>query len=51
VVEAPRPGRLLHEDRLVRPDDLSRLDAAAFTMNAVMCSTVFAFAVLDRLIG
>jgi 4-hydroxybenzoate polyprenyltransferase len=32
---------------LVRADDLSRLDAAFFTMNAVMSVTVFAFALLD----
>ena len=29
---------------LVRPGDLSRLDAAFFTMNGVMCVTVFPFA-------
>jgi hypothetical protein len=34
----------------VRGDDLSRLDAAFFTMNAVMSVTVFAFAVIDRLV-
>lgn len=42
---------LVHEHRLVRPDDLSRLNAAFFSMNAVMSVTVFAFALLDRLIG
>jgi 4-hydroxybenzoate polyprenyltransferase len=41
-------GILAYEHRLVRPDDLSRLDAAFFTMNAVMSVTVFAFALLDR---
>jgi 4-hydroxybenzoate polyprenyltransferase len=42
-------GILVYEHRLVRPGDLSRLDAAFFTMNGVMSVTVFAFALLDRL--
>jgi 4-hydroxybenzoate polyprenyltransferase len=42
-------GMLAYEHRLVRHDDLSRLNAAFFTMNAVMSATVFAFALLDRL--
>ena len=41
---------LVYEHRLVRPGDLSRLDAAFFTMNGVMSVTVFAFALLDRLL-
>jgi 4-hydroxybenzoate polyprenyltransferase len=41
---------LAYEHHLVRPDDLSRLDAAFFTMNGVMSVTVFSFALLDRLI-
>ena len=44
-------GILVYEHRLVRPGDLSRLDAAFFTMNGVMSVTVFAFALLDRLVG
>ncbi|HRZ09804.1 MAG TPA: UbiA-like polyprenyltransferase [Gemmatimonadales bacterium] len=40
---------LAYEHRLVRPGDLSRLDAAFFRMNAVMSVTVFGFALLDRL--
>ncbi len=40
---------LAYEHRLVRPGDLSRLDAAFFTMNGVMSLTVFAFALVDRL--
>ncbi|MGE5231470.1 MAG: UbiA family prenyltransferase, partial [Deltaproteobacteria bacterium] len=44
-------GILLYEHSLVRPDDLSRLNAAFFTMNAVMSATVFVFALADRLIG
>jgi 4-hydroxybenzoate polyprenyltransferase len=42
-------GLLVYEHRLVRPGDLSRLDAAFFTMNGVMSVTVFAFALADRL--
>jgi 4-hydroxybenzoate polyprenyltransferase len=42
---------LVYEHRLVRPGDLSRLDAAFFTMNGVMSVTVFAFALLDRTFG
>jgi len=42
-------GLLAYEHQLVRPGDLSRLDAAFFRMNAVMSVTVFAFALLDRL--
>ena len=43
-------GILAYEHSLVRPGDLSRLDAAFFTMNAVMSGTVFAFALVDRLV-
>jgi 4-hydroxybenzoate polyprenyltransferase len=42
---------LAYEHRLVRPGDLSRLDAAFFTMNGVMSVTVFAFALIDRVAG
>jgi hypothetical protein len=35
----------------VRADDLSRLNAAFFTMNAVMSATVFGFALVDRVLG
>jgi 4-hydroxybenzoate polyprenyltransferase len=41
---------LIYEHQLVRPDDLSRLDAAFFTMNGVMSVTVFGFALIDRLL-
>lgn len=41
---------LAWEHQLVKPGDLSRLDAAFFTMNGVMSVTVFAFALLDRLV-
>jgi 4-hydroxybenzoate polyprenyltransferase len=40
---------LAYEHQLVRPGDLTRLDAAFFTMNGVMSLTVFGFALLDRL--
>jgi 4-hydroxybenzoate polyprenyltransferase len=40
---------LAYEHSLVRPGDLSRLDAAFFTMNGIMSVTVFGFALLDRL--
>jgi len=43
-------GILVYEHQLVRPDDLSRLDAAFFSMNAVMSVTVFSFALADRLL-
>jgi 4-hydroxybenzoate polyprenyltransferase len=42
-------GILAYEHQLVKPGDLSRLDAAFFRMNAVMSVTVFGFALLDRL--
>jgi 4-hydroxybenzoate polyprenyltransferase len=38
---------LVYEHRLVQPDDLSRLDAAFFNLNAVMAATVFIFAFVD----
>jgi 4-hydroxybenzoate polyprenyltransferase len=41
---------LAYEHQLVKPGDLSRLDAAFFTMNGVMSVTIFAFALLDRLL-
>ncbi len=48
---AAAAGILAWEHQLVKPGDLSRLDAAFFTMNGVMSLTVFAFALLDRLLG
>jgi 4-hydroxybenzoate polyprenyltransferase len=41
---------LVYEHQLVRPGDLSRLDAAFFTMNGVMSLTVFGFALVDRVL-
>ncbi|HVE79120.1 MAG TPA: UbiA-like polyprenyltransferase [Gemmatimonadaceae bacterium] len=40
---------LLYEHSLVRPDDLSRLDAAFFTMNGVISIAFFAFVLAERL--
>jgi 4-hydroxybenzoate polyprenyltransferase len=42
-------GILAYEHHLVRPGNLSRLDAAFFTMNGVMSLVVFGFALIDRL--
>lgn len=39
---------LVYEHSLVLPGDLSRLDAAFFTMNGVISITFFAFVLLDR---
>jgi len=44
-------GILVYEHRLVRPNDLSRLGAAFFNLNAVMSGTVFGFALVDRLVA
>lgn len=41
---------LAWEHQLVKPGDLSRLDAAFFTMNGVMSVTVFVFALMDILV-
>jgi 4-hydroxybenzoate polyprenyltransferase len=46
---AAAAGILAYEHNLVKPGELSRLDAAFFRMNAVMSVTVFGFALLDRL--
>jgi 4-hydroxybenzoate polyprenyltransferase len=42
-------GLLLYEHSLVRPGDLSRLDAAFFTMNGVISIAFFAFVLAERL--
>ncbi len=41
---------LAYEHALVAPDDLSRLDAAFFTMNGVISITFFGFVLADRLV-
>jgi len=43
-------GILAWEHQLVKPGDLSRLDAAFFTMNGVMSVVVCLFALADRLL-
>ena len=43
-------GILVYEHRMVRPGDLSRLDAAFFTMNGVMSVTVLCFSLIDRVV-
>jgi 4-hydroxybenzoate polyprenyltransferase len=42
-------GILAYEHHLVTPNDLSRVNAAFFTMNGVMSVTVFLFALVDRI--
>jgi 4-hydroxybenzoate polyprenyltransferase len=42
---------LLYEHRLVRPGDLSKLDAAFFTMNGVISLTFFGFVLAERLVA
>ena len=44
-------GILVYEHQLVWPGDLSRLNAAFFTMNGVMSVVVFGFALFDRIMG
>ncbi len=43
-------GLLIYEHLLVRPDDLSRLDAAFFNMNGYISVTIFLFTLADALI-
>jgi 4-hydroxybenzoate polyprenyltransferase len=42
---------LVHEHSLVSADDLSKLDAAFFTMNGVISLTLFAFVLAGRLLA
>jgi 4-hydroxybenzoate polyprenyltransferase len=42
---------LTYEHSLVRPDDLSKLDAAFFLMNGIISVTFFAFVLAERLLG
>jgi 4-hydroxybenzoate polyprenyltransferase len=41
---------LAYEHSLVKPDDLSKLDAAFFTMNGVISITFFTFVLLERVL-
>ena len=43
-------GLIVYEHRLVKPDDLSRLDAAFFNMNGYLSVTLFLFTLADALI-
>jgi len=43
-------GLLVYEHLLVKPDDLSKLDAAFFNMNGYISITIFAFTLIDALI-
>jgi 4-hydroxybenzoate polyprenyltransferase len=42
---------LIYEHTLVRADDLSRLDAAFFTMNGIISITFFVFVLAERLVA
>jgi len=41
---------LFYEHRLVKPDDLSKLNAAFFTMNGVLSAVVFLFTFIDLVV-
>ena len=43
-------GLLLYEHSLVRPGDLSKLDAAFFTMNGIISIAFFGFVLAERLV-
>jgi len=43
-------GLLIYEHMLVRPDDLTRLDAAFFNMNGYISVTIFLFTLVDALV-
>jgi 4-hydroxybenzoate polyprenyltransferase len=43
-------GLLIYEHLLVRPDDLTRLDAAFFNMNGYISVTIFLFTFTDALV-
>ncbi len=43
-------GLLVYEHNLVKPDDLSRLDAAFFNMNGYISVTIFFFTLIDALV-
>jgi len=44
-------GILAYEHSLVKPGDLTRIDAAFFTMNGVISIAFFVFVLLERLLG
>ncbi len=43
-------GMLFYEHSLVKPDDLSKLDAAFFNMNGYISVTIFVFTLVDALV-
>jgi len=43
-------GLLLYEHRLVKPNDLSKLNAAFFTMNGVLSAVIFVFTFIDLVV-
>jgi 4-hydroxybenzoate polyprenyltransferase len=43
-------GLIAYEHQLVKPEDLSRLDAAFFNMNGYISVTIFAFTLVDALV-
>ena len=43
-------GLLVYEHRLVKPDDLSKLDAAFFNMNGYISITIFTFTLIDAVV-
>ena len=43
-------GLLVYEHMLVKPSDLSRLDAAFFNMNGYISVTIFLFTLVDALV-
>ena len=43
-------GLLVYEHRLVRPDDLSKLDAAFFNMNGYISVVIFLFTLIDAVV-
>lgn len=44
-------GLLVYEQSLVRPDDLSRVNLAFFTLNGFVSLGLFLFALIDQLLG
>ncbi|QMV44375.1 UbiA-like polyprenyltransferase [Cohnella cholangitidis] len=43
-------GLLLYEHRLVKPNDLSKLNAAFFTMNGILSAVIFVFTFIDLVV-
>jgi 4-hydroxybenzoate polyprenyltransferase len=43
-------GMLVYEQSLVKPNDLSKLNMAFFTLNGYISMGVFLFALIDKLV-